>query len=387
MTKHFRMSEIETRSIETRDATNDDPMAAATAAVEELRSAATEFQTRHATEQRALTDRLAALETRLNRPGAGNQGDNGPTIEQRAFANFARRGVERMEPEEVRALTVGTDNAGGYLAPEQFAHELDRNLVLFSPIRSVARVSQAASGELILPKRTGQLSASWGDESDDATATQPTYGQTTMNVFEMKCFIDVSNRLLEDAAFNIEAELSFDLAEEFGRAEGAAFVAGNGTKKPLGLISTTGIANVTTAAATDIDPDELIDLYHALPGAYAARAVWGMNRTTMGKVRKMKDGEGRYIWQEPLSQGNPATILGRPVLELPDMPDVAAGAIPVVFGDFGSGYRIFDRVNLSVLRDPYSQQVSGLVRFHARRRVGGGVTKTEAFKFLKMHAA
>ena len=289
--------------------------------------------------------------------------------------------------EEVRALTVGTDNAGGYLAPEQFVRELDRNLVLFSPIRSVARVSQAASGELILPKRTGQLSASWGDESDDATATQPTYGQTTMNVFEMKCFIDVSNRLLEDAAFNIEAELSFDLAEEFGRAEGAAFVAGNGTKKPLGLISTTGIANVTTAAATDIDPDELIDLYHALPGAYAARAVWGMNRTTMGKVRKMKDGEGRYIWQEPLSQGNPATILGRPVLELPDMPDVAAGAIPVVFGDFGSGYRIFDRVNLSVLRDPYSQQVSGLVRFHARRRVGGGVTKTEAFKCLKMHAA
>lgn len=388
MTKHFNISHIETRSlpIETREA-NDDPMATATAAVEELRSAATEFQTRHATEQRALTDRLAALETRLNRPGAGNQADNGPTIEQRAFANFARRGVERMDAEEVRALTVGTDNAGGYLAPEQFVRELDRNLVLFSPIRSVARVSQAASGELILPKRTGTLSASWGDESDDATATQPTYGQTTMNVFEMKCFIDVSNRLLEDAAFNIEAELSFDLAEEFGRAEGAAFVAGNGTKKPLGLISTTGIANVTTAAATDIDPDELIDLYHALPGAYAARAVWGMNRTTMGKVRKMKDGEGRYIWQEPLSQGNPATILGRPVLELPDMPDVAAGAIPVVFGDFGSGYRIFDRVNLSVLRDPYSQQVSGLVRFHARRRVGGGVTKTEAFKFLKMHAA
>ena len=100
-----------------------------------------------------------------------------------------------------------------------------------------------------------------------------------------------------------------------------------------------------------------------------------------------RHGEGRYIWQEPLSQGNPATILGRPVLELPDMPDVAAGAIPVVFGDFGSGYRIFDRVNLSVLRDPYSQQVHGLVRFHARRRVGGGVTKTEAFKFLTMHAA
>jgi HK97 family phage major capsid protein len=368
-----------------------DNMDDAARAVAELRSAAEQFETRMGerltTETRAIGDRLTALETRLNRPGQEQRQDNGPTIEQRAFASFARRGVERMQADEVRALTVATDADGGYLAPESFIRELDRNLVLYSPIRNVARITQVSAGELILPKRTGTMTASWGDESDESTETQPAYGQQAMSVHEIKCYVDVSNRLLEDAAFNIDSELSADFAEEFGRAEGAAFIGGNGTKKPLGLITTTGMANVTTASATDIATDELIDLYHALPATYAARAVWTMNRTTIGKVRKMRDGEGRYVWQEPLSQGNPATILGRPVIEFPDMPDVAAGAVPVVFGDFGSGFRIFDRVNLSVLRDPYSQATKGLVRFHARRRVGGGVTKKEAFRFLKMHAA
>lgn len=383
---------IEIRSaqpIETREQQQDDPLAAVVAGVEELRSAAEQHRTqldeRLGNEVRTIGDRIAALETRLNRPGTGQQEQrqDEPAVEQRAFNSFVRTGVERMEADEVRALTVSTDTAGGYLAPEQFVRELDRNLVLFSPIRSAARVSPANSGEIILPKRTGTMTASWGGETTAATSTQPTYGQQTINVYELKCYVDVSNTLLEDSAFNLEAELAFDFAEEFGRAEGAAFVNGDGTGKPNGLLNTAGLSGITAAAAA-FTADELIDLYHALPGAYAARAVWAMNRTTIGAVRKLKNSGGDYLWREPISEGNPATILGRPVVEFPDMPDADAEATPLVFGDFGSGFRIFDRVNLSVLRDPYSQQVNGLVRFHARRRVGGGVTKAEAFRTLTM---
>lgn len=391
MTLHNSIEVRSPQPIETREQQQDDPLAAVVAGVEELRSAAEQHRTqldeRLATETRTIGDRISALETRLNRPGTGQQEQrqDEPAAEQRAFNSFVRSGVERMDADEVRALTVSTDTAGGYLAPEQFVRELDRNLVLFSPIRSAARVSPASSGEIILPKRTGTMTASWGGETTPATGTQPTYGQQKINVYELKCYVDVSNTLLEDSAFDLDRELAFDFAEEFGRAEGAAFVAGDGTGKPNGLLNTAGLTGLTAAAAA-FTADELIDLYHALPGAYAARAVWAMNRTTIGIVRKMKNAAGDYLWREPISEGNPATILGRPVVEFPDMPDPDAEEIPVVFGDFGSGFRIFDRVNLSVLRDPYSQQVNGLVRFHARRRVGGGVTKAEAFRTLTMPA-
>jgi len=382
--------DLETRSapleIRSDPPENSDPLAAATAAVEELRTAATAFETRQADALRAANDRIAALETRLSRPTPTQEQQNEPAIEQRAFINFARTGVERMQAEEVRALTVSTDTAGGYLAPEQFVAELDRNLVLFSPIRTVARVTPASAGEIVLPKRTGTMTASWGGETTPATATQPAYGQQTINVYELKCYVDVSNTLLEDAAFNLEAELAFDFAEEFGRAEGAAFINGDGTGKPNGLLNTAGIETLDTTGA-DLTADDLIDVFHDLPGAYASRAVWGMNRSVIGTVRKLKNASGDYLWQDALTAGNPPTILGRPVVELPDMPDypaAAAEALPIVFGDFKSAFRIFDRVNLSVLRDPYSQQVNGLVRFHARRRVGGGVTKAEALRLLKV---
>jgi HK97 family phage major capsid protein len=390
MTKHVK---IETRSalpIETRqqqdNQNNDDPLAAATRAVEEMRTAAETRHTAHQTEVRGLTDRITQLETRLNRPGGQQEQRNETPVEQRAFINFARRGVERMEADEVRALTVSVDANGGYLAPEQFVRELDRNLVLFSPIRSVARVTPASAGEIILPKRVGTMTASWGGETTPSTATQPSYGQQKIYVYELKCYVDVSNTLLEDSAFDLENELAFDFAEEFGRAEGAAFLGGDGTGKPKGLLTDTDV-EVIDNDGESLNADLMIDMFHALPTAYAARATWAMNRSTIGKVRKLQNASG-YLWQDAITQGNPATFLGRPVVEMPDVPDTSEGDVgdnvAVIFGDFQSGFRIFDRVNLSVLRDPYSQQVNGLVRFHARRRVGGAVTKPEAFKFLKL---
>jgi HK97 family phage major capsid protein len=374
--------------LETREGNPDDQLAAVVQGVEDLRTAATEHRSqldeRLTTETRAIGERLTALETRLNRPGTQEQRQDGPPIEVRAFSNFMRTGAERMEQDEIRALAVSSDTAGGYLATEEFIRDLDRNLVLFSPIRTAARVSAASAGEIILPKRTGTMTATWGGELTPAEATQPAYGQQKISIFELKCYVDISNTLLEDSAFDMARELAFDFAEEFGRAEGAAFINGDGNGKPEGLLNTAGLEGIVTPTPfdTEVLANDLINLYHALPGAYAARAVWAMNRTTIGMVRKLRNMAGDYLWTDSLTEGNPPTILGRPVVEFPDMPDAATGAVPIVFGDFGSGFRIFDRVNLSVLRDPYSQQVNGLVRFHGRRRVGGGVTKAEAFRTL-----
>ncbi len=288
-------------------------------------------------------------------------------------------------------LQVADNVAGGFLAPPNFVQEMLRNLVLFSPIRDIARVAQTDQGQVLLPRRTGAMTATWRQrENDAATETQPTYGQISLEAGELAAYIDVSNRIFEDAAFDLEAELALDFAEEFGRAESEAFVKGDGVSQPLGLTKTSEIDTVITGDAggfPDTDPaDVLIKLFHALPSAYAANATWAMNRSTMETVRKFKLGDGQYLLQPGLSSEYPATILGRPVVEFPDMDDVASNQMPIVFGDFNAGFRIYDRVQLSVMRDPYTVQKDGLIRFHGRRRVAGGVVRGEAFKLLKVAA-
>ncbi|MEI7605919.1 MAG: phage major capsid protein [Rhodospirillaceae bacterium] len=335
-----------------------------------------------------ITARLDKLETIGRRPGAaGGVETKSADIETKAFTGFIRHGRESLDHHEVKSLRVSDDTAGGYLAPDQFVTELLRNLVLVSPVRSVARVATTGAGNVILPRRTSTLTASWVGETDTRSSTQAAYGQLQYPVSELGCYVDVSNSLLEDAAFDIASELAFDMAENFGKLEGAAFVNGDGVLKPRGFMTDTTITSVNSGSASAITADSLLDLYHSLPTFYSANAVWGMNRTTLGAVRKLKDSNNRYILSFDGMPNAPAmTILGRPVVELPDMPDVAGGAFPVIFGDFMQGYRIFDRVSLAVLRDPYSVQTSGLVRFHARRRVAGGVSKSEAFRTLKISA-
>lgn len=387
MTKH----QIEIRSatpIETRE--DGDPVAAAVAAVEELRSAVTTAggETRAAVDQvrtdlGTIRTRLDGLEARMGRPGTTATQDGEPSIERRAFTSFIRSGRESLTADEVRSLRVAEGPAGGYLAPAEFVAELDRNLVQTSPIRQAARIAATSSGSVILPKRTAGLTGAWVGEEEERTATQPSYGQTELPVHEIATYVDVSNALLEDSAFDLEAELAFDFAEEFGRIEGAAAIAGNGVKKPLGLLNTPGIPTVPHADSAVITADSIIDLVYALPSPYAAGAVFGMARATMAAVRKLKSSAGDYLWTDSLAAGQPNTLLGYPVVEMPDMPAVSTGTRPIIFGAF-QHFRIFDRIAISVLRDPFSAATMGRTRFHARRRLAAGVTKPEAFRFLQM---
>lgn len=332
--------------------------------------------------------RADALEIKIARPGIPANDNKAPTAETKAFTTFIRRGKEALGAEEFKDLRVSDDTAGGYLAPEQFVAELDRNVVLFSPVRQVASVRNTTSGSVLMPKRTGGMTGTWVGETAARTETNVTFGQSRYTVYELAAYVDVSNVMLEDSALDVPSLLAFEFAEEFGKAEGTAFCVGQNVSSPAGFMNDSGLSYTVSGAAAAVTADGLIDLYHALASPYRGNGVWGMNSTTMAAVRKLKSGDGQYLVSVAGLAGAVATtILGRPIVEMPDLPDVEAGAYPIVFGDFAQGYRIFDRVSLSILRDPYSQATSGLTRFHGRRRVAGGVGKSEAIRKLKISAS
>ena len=337
-----------------------------------------------------MRGRLERAETALRRPGTAglDTRQQAGELETRAFASFLRRGRELMSAEEVRVLRVSDDTDGGYLAPEQFIAEIQRDLVQFSPVRSVARVTPISAGAAVMPRRVSGFTAHWVGEIEPRPETTAKFGQARFEVKEIACWVDVSNALLEDSAFNITAEVAFEFAEEFGRAEGEAFVLGNGALEPTGFLTDTTVPVLNSGHATGLGSggaDVLLDLYGALPTPYRGNAVWAMNSNTMGALRKLKDTTGAYILAPAGINGAPSTtILGRPVVEMPDMPDIGAGAVPIVFGDFLRGYRIFDRIALSVLRDPYTQATRGITRFHGKRRVGAGVGRPDALRKLRI---
>jgi HK97 family phage major capsid protein len=381
----MKHEKIEIRSalpIETRE---DDPLAVATAAVEELRSAAEQRHTAHQTEVRTLTDRLAAVETRLNRPGTGTEQRNEPDAEVRAFLDFARRGVLSGEH---RALDTGTTGGatGGFLVPENFIAKLIEKLVLLSPVRQYASVLRISGANALMPRETDGMTAAWTAEGAQSSASNPAFDQVELTPYELRALVVISNQLLEDSAIDLEGYLSNNAAKKFASAEGAAFVNGNGTGKPKGFLAEAGIAKLATGNASTLGSapgDMLISALYDLPQVYRANSVFGMNAKTLAEIRKLKDSQGNYLWQPGLQAGQPETVLGRPVIELVDMDDIAAGKLPIVIGDF-SGYQIIDRVELQMLRDPYSLADYSQTRFAFRRRVGGGVTQADHFRLVKV---
>lgn len=371
-----------------RKGDDDDPASIVTKALDEFRKTFDDrlktVEGREIPEAKAFTDRLDQIEARLNRPAGGGNAE--PSLERKAFISYLRHGRDAISDEERKALTVANDTSGGYLAPAEFQAEVDKAIVEMSPVRQIARVSSTSAGEVTLPKRTGTPTGFWVGETEPRQETESTYGQTEIPIHEMAAYVDVSLKLLEDAQVNVEQEVAFDLAEEFGRLEGVAFTTGDGLKKPTGFING-GLAYTPTGNASSLgsDPASLvITHFYSLKAAYRNRGTWLMNGSTIAAIRKLKDpGSGAFMWQPALTASTPETLLGRPIIEDATMDTAGSGAVPIAFGDFSVGYRIFDRVGMSVFADPYTQRTSGKVRFHARRRVGGAVRRAEAIKLIK----
>ena len=330
-----------------------------------------------------IEDRLKALETKSNRPGGGKASeDETVQLERKAFGTYLRHGAQ-APAEDLKALTVSNDEQGGYLAPAEMSTEFIRDLVEYSPIRSVASVRNINSPSVKYPKRTGITNAQWEGEAEESTESAPTFGQLEVASRKLMTHVDISNELLADSGGTAEQEVRLALAEDFGQKEGVAFVNGTGAGQPEGLMTNADIAHTLNGHATTLAADPLITLMYALPAAYRNAGTWMMNGTTLATVRKLKDGNGNYLWQPSYQAGQPETLLGRPVVEAVDMPDIASDAFPILYGDF-SAYRIVDRLAMSILVNPYLLATKGLTRIHATRRVGGRVLQAARFRKLKM---
>lgn len=330
-----------------------------------------------------ITERLDKIEAKANRGGAGGETQQEPTAERKAFAAYLQRGP--LAPEsETKFLTVSSDPNGGYLAPPEMATEIIRDLVEFSPIRSVASVRGTTAPSVIYPTRKPMGNATWDDELSDEVETSTTdiFGTKEVAVKGMSTFVDISNQLMQDAP-QAETEVRLALAEDFAKKESVAFVKGDGIIQPEGLMTHAGIEFTKNGHAANLSADALITLMYALPATYRNRGVWAMNGNTLAAVRKLKDGQQNYLWQPSYQAGQPETILGRPVVEVLDMDDIGADKFPIIYGDM-QGYRILDRLSMSMLVDPYSQATRKVTRIHATRRVGGRVLYPAYFRKLKM---
>lgn len=291
--------------------------------------------------------------------------------------------------EETKALVLANDTTGGFLAPPEYVAEIIKGVTEISPVRALARLRTTAAKSIQIPKRTGQFAARRTGETETRSETTGlAYGMVEINAPEMYAIIDISEQNLEDSAFDLEAEIRMEAAEQFSVREGYEFVNGVLAKGEMeGILVNSDIATKNSGTAATIkdadgQADGILSVKYDLKSAYARNANWAMNRTTLGSVRKLKNSQKDYIWMPGLAQGRPNTIDGDPYVEVPDMPNEGAGAKPIAYGDFQRGYTMVDRIAMTMLRDPYTQADSGLIRFRFRRRVGGQVVLAEAIKTL-----
>ncbi len=342
-------------------------------------------------------ERQQALDAELNRPvntpitgkpdqpNPENKTSRASDEYKRAFWNAMRSKAAGYEV--LNALQVGTDSEGGYLVPDEFERTLVEALEEENIFRSMAKIIQTASGDRKIPVVASKGTASWVDEEGAIPESDDAFGQVSIGAYKLATMIKVSEELLNDSVFNLESYIAREFARRIGAKEEESFFTGDGTGKPTGIFNATGGAElgVTAASATAITVDEIMDLFYSLKSPYRKNAVFVMNDSTVKAIRKLKDGNGQYLWQPSISAGQPDTILNRPVKTSAYVPAIAAGAKTIAFGDFGY-YWIADRQGRSFQRLNELYAATGQVGFKATQRVDGKLILSEAIKVLKMKA-
>jgi HK97 family phage major capsid protein len=313
--------------------------------------------------------------------GRAALGHNSP--EYRAAFNRWIRG-DNDAVAELRAHTIATDTAGGYLVPDVWYNKVITKMQEFTYMRGLATVIQTSRGDLNIPRETSSGTAQWTTEGGAFNETEDVFGNVTLTPYKMTRIVRASEELLQDEAFDFESYLAMTFGRAFGILEETAFVNGSGTAQPTGVIrsSTTG---ATAAATNAITFDELYDLYFSVKPAYRANATWLMNDSTRKELMKIKTGvasDKRYLYQSDLANAAEPTLFGRPVLSASDMPAIATGTNVVAFGDF-SYYYIADKPGISVQRLNELYAANGNVGFRAFRRTDGELILAEAVKHLR----
>lgn len=347
-------------------------------------------------QQRSALERLALEQAR---PAIGEDRRQGDPEHKSAWGAYLRKGDDSgLARLDLKALTQGTENQGGYVAPPELDRLIEARLMAASPMRQIASVRQTSAMVFRKPVSLGATSAWAAETGARAETTAPTLDLLQFPAAELYAMPAATQTLLDDAYADVDEWLADEVEASFAAQESAAFVSGNGTNKPKGFLAYDMIAEASHAwskigfvlsgadgAFASSDPvDRLIDLVYALKSQFRANARFVMNRRTVAAVRKLKDGDDNYLWR-PGGAGEAASLLGYPVTEIEDMPDVATGAFSIAFGDFRRGYLIVDRQGARVLRDPYSSKP--YVLFYTTKRVGGGVQNFDAIKVMKFAAS
>lgn len=375
-----------------------------------------DFKAHHNTELGRIgseVDKLSTAIAAANLAGALGSGFNGaaPDAEySKHFETYARKGASSAEAALIEAngsgrraeiqaaMSSGDSSSGGYLAPVEWDRRVRKAQSAKSPMRRLATVVSTQTGGYTTLWNDDLWGSGWvGETAARPGTTTPGLSPIVFADGEIYANPAITQRLLDDADFDLEGWVASSIADEFDRQEAIAFISGNGTNKPFGLLQyvTGGAADgrhpggnltvVSSGHATTIPgPDVLVDFLYSLPAPYRANASWLMSSGTAAVLTKMKDADGRFIWSESLITGQPATLLGRPVEIDEGMPSVGAGNLPIAFGDFAAGYVINDRFTVRILRDPYTNKP--YVHFFATKRVGAGVMDPKAIRLLKIAA-
>ncbi|MEH6521395.1 phage major capsid protein [Sulfitobacter sp.] len=342
-------------------------------------------------ERMTMLDRKTMTAARTPLAGATDAG----APHKKAFNAYVRSGDDdglRGLELEGKALSSAVNSDGGYLVDPQTSETVKSVLNTTASIRAIASVVNVeATSYDVLVDHT-DVGAGWATEASTiAESDTPQIDRITVQLHELSALPKASQRLLDDAAFDIEGWLAGRIADKFARAEAGAFINGDGIDKPKGFLAHASVDNdvwawgnlgyVPTGVAGEVTADSIVDVVYALGAQYRANASFVMNSKTAGLVRKLKDMDGRFLWSDGLAAGEPARLMGYPVLIAEDMPDAGTDELAMAFGDFAAGYTIAERPDLRILRDPFSAKPH--VLFYATKRVGGDVSDFAAIKLLK----
>lgn len=342
-------------------------------------------------------DELSVKGARLPIGGNGAVRAGAGLAHKMAFDGYVRKGeTASLRSLEGKALSSGSEPDGGYLVPDETERMVNSALRDYSPIRAIAGVRQVSGSVYKKPFAITGFETGWvGETAARAQTATPTLAELSFPTMELYAMPAATSSLLDDSAVNIDEWLAGEVRVAFAEQEGKAFVTGDGVNKPTGFLTYPTVANASwtwgnigfvasgaAGAFPAADPgDRLIDLVYAVKAGYRANASFVMNRATQSVLRKMKDGDGNYLWQPAIKPGDAPTLLGYQVAESEDMPNIAPGSLSLAFGDFNRGYLIVDRVGIRVLRDPYSSKP--YVLFYTTKRVGGGVQDFDAIKLMR----
>ena len=347
-------------------------------------------------------DRMSMLSTKSRAPRAplSTQAETGEAMHGRAFDAYVRAGEEdamRGLDLEGKSLSTAVAADGGYLVDPRTAETVHSVMKSTASIRAIATVVNVEATSYDVLVDHGAMESGWATETGTFGETgTPQVDRISITLHELSALPKASQRLLDDAAFDIEGWLANRIAERFAIAEADAFVNGDGINKPRGFLNHPKVAEAATlpwGSLGRIDtgvsggigsPDKIVELVYALGARYRANGTFVMSSKTAGLVRKLKDADGRFLWSDGLAAAEPARLLGYPVTVTEAMPDAAPGAYAIAFGDFEAGYTIAERPDLRILRDPFSAKPN--VLFYATKRVGGDVTDFAAIKLLRFSA-